>query len=179
MKTRTGMKSSRCGWLSMGRSRIGRLSLWAMAALVAAALVTGDTMAVVAQEPAAPASGVAAKESAATEGTVPKRRSEPRGRLPAYYGEVIDNQQREKIYDIQSRILQQISQLQQQIAQLEQQRDAEVVAVLTAEQAAKVKELTEAAKAKRLEGAKRRKPSSTPAGASDAATAANASAPKP
>lgn len=166
-------------WMAMGRGSAATVALWAMAALVAMGLVAGPVNGV-AQEPASPASGAAAKDSATPEAGTPKRRSEPRGRLPAYYGEVIDNQQREKIYDIQSRILAQIGQLQQQIAQLEQQRDAEVVAVLTAEQAAKVKELTEAAKTKRMENAKRRKPAAAaPAGAADASTAANTPAAKP
>jgi TolA-binding protein len=122
---------------------------------------------------------LAVKETGALEGSAPKRRSEPRGRLPAYYGEVIDNQQREKIYDIQSRILSQITDLQQRIAQLEQQRDTEVSGVLTTEQMAKVKELTEAAKAKRSENAKRRKPSPASAGSAESATAANVPAAKP
>lgn len=171
MKTHTGMLA---GLGSAGRGRFARIVLCGALSIVAvASLVTQ------AQETATPANGLAVKETGALEGSVPKRRSEPRGRLPAYYGEVIDNQQREKIYDIQSRILSQITDLQQRIAQLEQQRDTEVSGVLTTEQMAKVKELTEAAKAKRSENAKRRKPSPASAGSAESATAANVPAAKP
>lgn len=174
MRMQKGTVLGHRDWTAMARGGMARMVFGLMAVMAAS-----STLSVLAQEAGAPANGVAAKDSAATDGATPKRRSEPRGRLPAYYGEVIDNQQREKIYDIQSRILAQISQLQQQIAQLEQQRDAEVVAVLTAEQAAKVKELTEAAKTKRSENAKRRKPSTPAASAAEAATAANTPAAKP
>jgi hypothetical protein len=169
------------GWMAKWRGGVAKSALWCVAALGCLAVLGAAGPVAWSQEPAGsgnavPANGAAAKDAGTPDSGLPKRRSEPRGRLPAYYGEVIDNQQREKIYDIQARILAQIGQLQQQIAQLEQQREAEVVAVLTAEQAAKVKELTDAAKTKRMENAKRRKPSAASttgtAGTTDAATAA-------
>jgi hypothetical protein len=174
MKTHTGMVAGLWSELATGRGRFARMVFCGALSIVAVA-----PLATQAQDTATPANGLAVKEAGASEGPAPKRRSEPRGRLPAYYGEVIDNQQREKIYDIQSRILSQITDLQQRIAQLEQQRDTEVSGVLTAEQMAKVKELTEAAKAKRSENAKRRKPSPAPASSVESATAASVPAAKP
>lgn len=86
-----------------------------------------------------------------------KKRVEPRGRLPAYYSQVIDKEQRDKIYAIQARILADIQKLQDQIAMLEQQREKEVREVLTPEQLAKVQKMTDDAKAKRAETSRKKK----------------------
>lgn len=77
-----------------------------------------------------------------------KERTKPRGRLPAYYSEVVSPEQKEKIYDIQQKYFEQIQQLQEQMKELEQQREAEVTAVLTLEQKERVAQLM-AAKKKR------------------------------
>ena len=65
-----------------------------------------------------------------------------RGRLPMYYGDVVSQKQREQIYGIQAKYADQIEQLQKQLDELKASRDAEVEAVLTPEQQAKVKERT-------------------------------------
>ena len=39
----------------------------------------------------------------------------PRGRLPAYYGKVVTDKQREQIYEIQAKFNEQIAKLQQQL----------------------------------------------------------------
>lgn len=106
----------------------------------------------------------AAQEAAGAAKTSPtaKKRTEPRGRLPAYFGEVIDSQQRDKVYDIQAKYTAEIKQLQDQIAKLEQQRDEAVQGVLTPEQAEKVKKLVDEGKAKRGATVKRKKGEGTP-----------------
>ncbi len=96
-----------------------------------------------------------------------KKRTEPRGRLPAHWGEVIDSQQRDKIYGIQARYLAEIKQLQDQIVELERKRAAEVQSVLTPEQAEKVRQLVETAKTKRSEGAKKKKPAAAESAAAE------------
>lgn len=103
------------------------------------------------QEAKAPADGKS------DEAKVAKKRAEPRGRLPAYFGEVVSNDQREKIYDIQAKYLMQIGKLQDEIAKLEESREKDVLAVLTEEQMAKVKQLQNDAKAKRAAAAATRK----------------------
>ena len=74
-----------------------------------------------------------------------KERAAPRGRLPAYYADVVTEEQREKIYTVQRKYADQLKKLQEQIEALEGQRDAEIEAVLTPEQKAKVAERAAAA----------------------------------
>jgi hypothetical protein len=76
-----------------------------------------------------------------------------KGRLPPYYAGVVSDQQRQAIYAIQEKYAAQIAALQEQLAALARQRDMEIEGVLTAEQRAKVRELQEAAAAKRKKGA--------------------------
>ena len=78
-----------------------------------------------------------------------KPRAKPRGRLPAHYGDVVDAEQREKIYGIQQSYQPQIAALQSQLAALREKQTAEIEAVLRPEQLEKVKQLAAAAKAKR------------------------------
>ena len=72
-----------------------------------------------------------------------------RGRLPAYYRTVVDEEQRQEIYAIQKEYWTQIEALKAQLAALTKQRDEKVAAVLTPEQLKKVEAAAEAAKAKR------------------------------
>lgn len=74
---------------------------------------------------------------------------EPRGRLPAYYAEVVDEKQRAAIYAIQQEYAERIKQLRLQLDAVTKERDQKIVAVLTPEQQKKVAQLAEAAKAKR------------------------------
>lgn len=76
-------------------------------------------------------------------------RKEARGRLPAYYKDVVSPDQREKIYAIQEKYAEQI---EEALARLEQVRKAqadEIEAVLSPEQKQKVAELKAAAGNKR------------------------------
>ena len=72
-----------------------------------------------------------------------------RGRLPSYYGEVVDERQRQQIYTIQRRYFAQIENLKAQLEAVTEQRDAEVTAVLSLQQQAEVQRLQAEAKAKR------------------------------
>jgi hypothetical protein len=75
------------------------------------------------------------------------------GRLPAYFGEVVSKEQRAKIYEIQSRYVEQIVKLREQIEVLEKQQQTDVEAVLTPEQRDQVNKRTAEAKAKRAQRA--------------------------
>ncbi len=144
------------GW--MNEARIDRRAVVRsmLGLLVFATALSGVTVGPVSWNAAAVAQdGTAGAESKET--PMAKRRGEPKGRLPAYFGEVIDSQQREKVYGIQSKYLAEIKQLQDQIATLEKQRDEAVQAVLTPEQAEKVKKLVDEGKAKRADATKRKK----------------------
>jgi TolA-binding protein len=78
-----------------------------------------------------------------------KAPAKPKGRLPAYYGDVVSEKQRSEIYSIQSKYADQIKKLQDEIKALSDKRDTEIEGVLTAEQKAKVATLkAEAAKKK-------------------------------
>jgi Spy/CpxP family protein refolding chaperone len=89
-----------------------------------------------------------AQNAPAGAAAVKKAPAKPRGRLPAYYGQVVTPDQRAKIYSLQSPVFEKIEALQAQIKELQTKLDEEVKAVLTAEQLKKVEELTAAAKAR-------------------------------
>jgi len=91
----------------------------------------------------------------------------PRGRLPAYYAEVVDEKQRATIYSIQQEYAERIKQLRSQLEAVTKERDQKILAVLTPEQQKKVAELAEAAKAKR----ERQREGAAPAESKEAPTA--------
>lgn len=93
------------------------------------------------------------QDTAKPEVKAAKPRAKSRGRLPAHYGAVVDEEQREKIYRIQQGYQSQIEALQAQLAALREKQDAEIEAILTPDQKEKVKELAAAAKAKRAKAA--------------------------
>jgi hypothetical protein len=72
-----------------------------------------------------------------------------RGRLPAYYADIVTNDQKQKIYDLQSKYARQIEALNEQLEALERQRDGEIENVLTADQKEKLKKAREEGAAKR------------------------------
>lgn len=67
-----------------------------------------------------------------------KPSTKAKGRLPAYYKDVVTPDQKDKIYRIQAKYGEQIRKLAEEMKALTEQRDKEVEAVLTAEQKAKV-----------------------------------------
>ncbi len=68
-----------------------------------------------------------------------------KGRLPAYYKDVVSDEQKEKIYAIQAKYEKQIADLQSQLETVRAQQNGEIEALLTPEQKEKVaKERAEA-----------------------------------
>jgi hypothetical protein len=78
--------------------------------------------------------------------------AKPKGRLPAYYKDIVDDKQRVAIYAIQADYKGKIDALQEQIDKLTADRDAAIEGVLTAAQKEKLK------KAKEVAAAKKKKP---------------------
>lgn len=118
----------------------------AVAVLATTLLAGGTLLSDEAPPQLAQADGAAKK----AEAKKPAAKKKFRGRLPNYYGKVgVSNEQRQTIYGIQAKYHEQIEALERQIAELTEKRDAEIEAVLTPAQKARVKELVEAAKKKR------------------------------
>jgi hypothetical protein len=88
-------------------------------------------------------------KEAAAKPAVAKKAKPFRGRLPNYYGQVVNQKQRQAIYKVQREFAPKIAELQAQLEALKKQRDEKVAAVLTPQQLKKVEELNAAAKAKR------------------------------
>ena len=84
-----------------------------------------------------------------------------RGPLPAYYGKVVDKEQRQTIYKIQEEYAPKIAALKAQLTAMIKERNDEIAAVLTPEQQKKVKDLKAAAKAKRQKKASAKKGAKT------------------
>jgi hypothetical protein len=78
-----------------------------------------------------------------------KQAKPARGRLPAYFSQVVTVEQREEIYSIQARHAGPIEQLKKQLKEMTDRRDMEVTRVLSAEQRQKVNALREAARKRR------------------------------
>jgi Spy/CpxP family protein refolding chaperone len=114
--------------------------------VVAAVLFTGavSVPALLAQKPAAKSGE---KPAAAAE----KKKSVKR--LPVFYADLVDGTQREKIYALQEKYDAQIAPLTEQIKEIQSKRDAEIEAVLNAEQKAKLEKARADAKAKAAERA--------------------------
>ena len=74
-----------------------------------------------------------------------------KGRLPAYYSKLVDKDQKQKIYEIDSSFDPKIKDLKKQMEALIAQRDEQIKAVLTPEQQTKLADLIAEAKAKRKE----------------------------
>lgn len=83
-----------------------------------------------------------------------------KGRLPAYFSQVVDTAQRKEIYSIQLRYVQSIERLKEQLKQLTNDRDDEVWNVLSDLQKAEVTSLREAARRRREARAQDPKPAS-------------------
>ena len=65
-------------------------------------------------------------------------RKEPRGRLPTYWNEVVEPEQKEALYEIQKKYEAQIEDLEKQMAALEKQREAEMLSLLSQDQKEKL-----------------------------------------
>jgi hypothetical protein len=101
-----------------------------------------------------------------------KAATKPRGRLPAYYGQVVSKEQREKIYSVQQSYAERIAALEAQLKELQEKMNGEIRAVLTAEQQKKIDELTEAGRKSRVKPAtSTAEPAASATPAASAATA--------
>jgi len=120
----------------MTRRLFSRIAIWSV--LATAVIVLAAGLHGPAQESEAPAKAAPAEKA-----------KEFRGRLPAYYGTVVDEKQRQAIYDIQKEYHARIAALKAQLEALIKQRDEKIDAVLTPEQLQKIEEAKAAAKAKR------------------------------
>jgi hypothetical protein len=96
-----------------------------------------------------------------------KAPAKPKGRLPAYYGDVVTEAQRGQIYTIQGKYNDQIKKLQEEIKTLADKRDAEIEGLLTAEQKTKIDTLKAEAGKKKADAGKtateEKKPAATEA----------------
>ena len=110
-------------------------------------------------------------EAKAETKTAAPEAKKPTRRLPNFYGDLVDGTQKEKIYAVQDQYTPQIDALTAQIKALQQKRDADIEAVLNAEQKVKLEKAKADSKAKAAERAAAKK-------AAEAKTAAEA-APKP
>jgi TolA-binding protein len=73
---------------------------------------------------------------AAAQETTPKK--SPRGRLPAYWNDVVEPEQKDQLYAIQKKYEAQIDELEAQIEALEGKREAEMLELLTPDQKEKL-----------------------------------------
>jgi hypothetical protein len=78
-------------------------------------------------------------------------------RLPAYYSDIVTGEQRQKIYDIQARYQEQISELTQQMLDLVKKQNDEIEAVLSAEQLVQLKKAQEDGAARKKKRAAEKK----------------------
>lgn len=83
--------------------------------------------------------------------------AKPKGRLPAYYKDIVDDRQRDAIYSIQADYKAKIDALEEQLEKLTTERDTAVENVLTAVQKDKLK------KAKQAGATKKKKTEDKPA----------------
>lgn len=79
--------------------------------------------------------------------------SAPKGRLPNHFADVVTPEQREKIYKIQRTYAEKLDELASEIRDLIAKREADIQAVLTAEQREKVSQAKEAIAKKRKKDA--------------------------
>jgi hypothetical protein len=106
---------------------------------MATILLSGLLMAAAAAQEPAPPPGVEPSEKPVV--TTPQERNKTRGRLPAYFGKVVNDKQREEIYEIQAKYNEQIAKLKEQLEELTTKRDSEVEQVLSDEQRAEIAKL--------------------------------------
>ena len=121
----------------MARPIFSRILMGTMPALLAIVLAGVDRPA------------VGQEQEAETKPAAAKKVKKFRGRLPNYYGQVVDQKQREAIYNIQEEYAPKIAALRAQLAALIKECSDKIAGVLTDEQLKNVEEAKAAARAKR------------------------------
>ena len=76
-------------------------------------------------------------------------KEKPKGRLPAYYKDVVTYEQKDKIYAIQAKYEKQLDDLQSQLDAVKAKQNGEIEGLLSAEQKEKIAKLKEEADAKK------------------------------
>lgn len=107
-------------------------SFTAVVAILALSVVSFATLSAT----AADESPVAVDQKMAT-----KPRSEPRGRLPNFYGQVVSESQRDEIYAIQSEYQKKLDELIRQVVTIKAERDAKIDETLSADQRKEIAQL--------------------------------------
>lgn len=87
-------------------------------------------------------------------GDAPKGKGKAGNRLPPYFADVVDDAQKEKIYEVQNKYAAQLKALQDQLDALRDKRDGEIEALLTPDQRAKI-DAARAAKKKKPDDKKK------------------------
>ena len=80
-----------------------------------------------------------------------------KGKLPAYFADIVTETQRQQIYGIQDKYAKQIADIQAQLEGVQKQRDTEIENLLNAEQKDKLKRAREEAAAKKKKAAEEKK----------------------
>jgi len=107
-----------------------------------------------------------------------KTEKKAKGRLPAYYADIVTEEQREKIYAIQAKHQDKISALNDALVAANKAQDEEIENVLTAEQKVKLKAAQEAAAAAKKKKAAEKKAADETKKAAPAAEAKTTTKPK-
>src|SRR6266576_7154907 len=80
-----------------------------------------------------------------------------KGKLPAYYADIVTESQRQQIYGVQEKYAKQISDLQAQLDAVTKQRDTEIENLLNADQKEKLKKARDDAAVKKKKAAEEKK----------------------
>lgn len=95
-------------------------------------------------EKSSPSSEAAVSGTVAGQGAVmAKKSAAPRGRLPRYFGSLVDDVQRQEIYQIQAAYRERIKELQAELAKLQLEQMTKMEQTLTVTQLEKLSELRE------------------------------------
>ncbi len=141
----------------MTKTIVRRLACWTLLGCLAFA-VTTVAQPVLSAEDKAPAKTTTKKKERA-------KAKKGRHRLPHYFKDVVGDEQREKIYNIQDEYRPKIAALRAELKALVKERDEKIEAVLTPEQKRQIDEARAEAKAKRkAKKAETKKPDDKSAG---------------
>ena len=99
-----------------------------------------------------------------------KERAKPKGRLPAYYKDVVTEEQRDQIYAIQAKYEKQLADLRDQIEAVQAKQTAEIEGLLSAEQKEKLAKVREEADTRKKEKAAKKTDGDKPADAAKTTT---------